>query len=327
MLEAQTRLAIPYLQTYWQRALGLPGAPERAEDLDFALLSGLRLGLRQTLQVLHQRRPSFAEFEAWIVEQNGGTMDERELDRLRRALAGETVGSAIGGLEDVAGLSNDDLCHWDEQGYVILRQAVSPEQARAAELAVYEYVGGDPEEPDSWYGNNQGHSIWVSLYDHPAIWANRLAPRITKAFAQLWGREDLWMTIDQAGLNPPERPGWQFPGPHTHWDTTLAPPLHFGVQGILYLADVAGNQGAFTCYPGFHRRLESWLAELPAGADPRQAVLDEPGLTPIAANAGDMVLWHKSLPHGSSPNRAAKPRVAQYLTMQPTRWAHHNEWR
>jgi len=38
-------------------------------------------------------------------------------------------------------------------------------------------------------------------------------------------------------------------------------------------------------------------------------------------------LWHQSLPHGSSPNRAARPRVAQYVTMKPTRWQHNEVWR
>lgn len=325
-ITSNTLLGIDYLQEYLRRKLEASERRERSDDLDFALLSGLHLPLRETLQFLCRERPSLEAFETWIMAQNDGTMDEGELDRLRRALAGEEVGSAVGSLEGVEGLTEAELQHWDEQGYVILRNAVSPEQAKHAERAVYEYLGASPENPESWYRNNQGHSIWVSLYQHPAMWANRRSRRITKAFAQLWGREDLWVTVDQAGLNPPERPGWPFPGPHMHWDTTLAPPHYFGVQGILYLADTAEEQGAFTCHPGFHRRLEDWLASLPEGADPRTAILREPGAKAIAANAGDLVIWHHSLPHGSSPNRASRPRVAQYLMMQPTRWQYHTKW-
>ena len=209
----------------------------------------------------------------------------------------------------------------------MLKRAVTPEQAKAAELAIYEYLSADPDKPDSWYGGKQGHSIWVSLLRHPAFWATRRSPRMVKAFAQLWGREDLWVTVDQGGLNPPEREDWPFPGPHLHWDTTVAPPHCFGIQGILYLADTAENQGAFTCIPGFHRKLESWLTSLPKDADPRQEIFHHGGAKPIAADAGDMVLWHQSLPHGSSPNRAALPRVAQYITMKPTRWEHNDVWR
>ena len=64
-----------------------------------------------------------------------------------------------------------------------------------------------------------------------------------------------------------------------------------------------------------------------ADVDPRDAIFQVGGVKPIAAGAGDMVLWHQSLPHGSSPNRAARPRVAQYITMKPTRWQHNDVWR
>lgn len=318
---------LPYLEEYRQRLLGLPGAAPGGADLDFALLAGLRLGLLETLQYVHAERPSAEAFEAWIVERNGGSLEEARVDRLRRALAGETVRSEVN-LDGVAGLTEAELAHWDEHGYVILRGAVSPEQAKAAELAIYEYLSMRPEDPESWYGGKQGHTIWVSLLRHPALWANRLSPRIWKAYAQLWGREDLWVNVDQGGLNPPERPGWPFPGPHLHWDTTLADP-YFGIQGILYLADVAEDQGAFVCIPGFHKHLTSWLAGLRAGPeplpDPRKAILNHEA-KPIAASAGDMVIWHHHLPHGASPNRASRPRVAQYLTLSPTRWTHHDRW-
>jgi ectoine hydroxylase-related dioxygenase (phytanoyl-CoA dioxygenase family) len=204
---------------------------------------------------------------------------------------------------------------------------VSGESAEAAELAIYEYLGMDRDEPESWYGAKLGHSIWVPLLRHPALWANRRSARMVKAFAQLWGREDLWVTVDQGGLNPPEREGWRFPGPHLHWDTTLAAPHHFGVQGILYLADTAAEQGAFCCVPGFHRRLAEWLESLPVGADARDIALRTLTPTPIAAGRGDMILWHQSLPHGSSPNRGTRPRVAQYISMRPTRWQYNAEWR
>jgi hypothetical protein len=321
-----TNLSLDYLHGYWQRALRMPGAPEGAVDLDRTLLCGLRVGLLETLRFLNERRPSYEQFEAWIAEQNGGAVDANDLARLRAALDGETVRPEAN-LDGVEGLSAEELAHWDEHGYVVVREAVSAAQAKAAEMAIYEYLAMDPDDPDSWYANPQGHSIWVSLLRHPAFWANRRSPRLVKAFAQLWGREDLWASVDQGGLNPPERAGWQFPGPHMHWDTTLAEPHYFGLQGILYLVDVAENQGAFTCIPGFHRTLKGWLAELPKSAGPRAEILKHPGAKPIAARAGDLVIWNNLLPHGSSPNRATRPRVAQYITLAPTRWEHNDAWK
>jgi ectoine hydroxylase-related dioxygenase (phytanoyl-CoA dioxygenase family) len=230
-------------------------------------------------------------------------------------------------LDDAAGLTTEGLAFWDEYGYVVVHDAVKDEDRDAAAAAIYEFLEADPDKPESWYGNKFGKSIWVPLLRHPAFLANRNAPRLVKAFAQLWGREDLWSLIDQGGFNPPEREGWRFPGPHVHWDMTLAPPHCFGVQGILYLTDTEEDQGAFCCTPGFHRKLENWLNELPSGEDPRKAVLRHPGFTPIAGKAGDLILWHQALPHGSSPNRATKPRVVQYITLRPTRWAYTAEWK
>lgn len=333
--EIAGRLGIPYLYRYWERhgplsmgPMAKPLADNGEWDLENTLLSGLGLNLLETSRFLHgEDRPSFDAFEEWILNSNGGTVEEERLTRLRDALAGRPVGSAAGCLDDVAGLTAEELAFWDEHGYVVVHDAVATEDRDAAAAAIYEFLDADPNEPESWYGNKFGKSIWVPLLRHPAFLANRSASRLVKAFAQLWGREDLWATVDQGGFNPPERAGWSFPGPHMHWDMTLAPPHCFGVQGILYLTDTEADQGAFSCTPGFHRRLESWLKELPPGDDPRKAVLRQPGFTQVAGKAGDLVLWHQALPHGSSPNRATRPRVAQYITLRPTRWAYTAEWK
>ena len=225
------------------------------------------------------------------------------------------------------GLTAEELAFWDEHGYVVVHDAVAAEDRDAAAAAIYEFLDADPGHPETWYGNKFGVSIWVPLLRHPAFLANRKAPRLVKAFAQLWGREDLWPTIDQGGFNPPEHEGWKFPGPHVHWDSSLARPHCFGVQGILYLTDTPADQGAFSCIPGFHRTLDPWLKELPPSEDPRQAILRHPGLKPIAGKAGDLVIWHESLPHGTSPNHGTKPRVVQYITLRPTRWEYTAEWK
>src|ERR1700761_2999925 len=183
-------LEIEHLDDYRQRMLGMNPADETLWPLDCTLLNGLRLGPRETPGFLYSVRPSLEDFEAWIVERNGDAMDPGALDRLRRALAGDPVESEVGSLEGVEGLSETDLAHWDEHGYVVLKQAVSKENAHAAEMAIYEHLGMDRDDPASWYGSSLGHTIWVSLIRHPAFWANRRSPRIVKAFAQLWGRED-----------------------------------------------------------------------------------------------------------------------------------------
>jgi len=334
-LNNSSRLTIPYLYQYWERkgplsrtSTSKPDVDNGQWDLDNTLLSGLGLNVLETVRFLHrQERAEFDAFEEWILEANGGAISEERLTRLRNALAGKLVASPAGSLDDVQGLTEEELSFWDEHGYVVVHDAVDPNDRNAAAAAIYEFLDADPADPDSWYGNKYGKTIWVPLLRHPAFLANRRAPRLVKAFAQLWGREDLWSTVDQGGLNPPEREGWAFPGPHVHWDMSIALPHCFGVHGILYLTDTEADQGAFSCIPGFHRTLESWLKELPPGVEPRTAITNHPGFMPIAGRAGDLVLWHQALPHGSRPNRTAKPRVVQYITLRPTRWAYTPEWK
>ena len=321
-------LGVMHLKRFWSRTLasaaGVP-TPHTEWAEDNLVLCGLQAGTHETLAYLTARRPTFEEFEAWILSINEGRLDPGQVTRINAGVAG----TLDRGRPPAAGaaLSAEDLEAWDRDGYVVLHDAVSAEQCGAAAQAIYEYLGVDPADPETWYSNPNGHTIWVALLRHPAFRANRESARIHAAFAQLWGRTDLWVSVDQGGFNPPQRPGWAFPGPYLHWDVSVAQPVPFGVQGILYLTDTAADQGAFQCVPGFHRRLAGWLAELPPGTDPRdRRVVDALPAVPVAGRAGDLVIWHHALPHGSSPNRSTRPRVAQYLRMTPSRWDVNPVW-
>jgi ectoine hydroxylase-related dioxygenase (phytanoyl-CoA dioxygenase family) len=327
---AATPLGIPYLAEFRSRVLSGTGSAEESARKwvdDNTLLAALGLNLRETYAYLYSQTPSLEQFEAWILAINGGSIEPARIARLNAALAGDggEAPAAISAGPPV--LSAADLAFWNENGYVVVHDAVPPENCRAAAQAIYDFLAVDPDRPDTWYTRSLGHTIWVPLLHHPALWANRNSPRIHRAFAQIWQRADLWVNVDQAGFNPPERPGWPFPGPHLHWDVSLVQPIPFGVQGILYLTDTSAEQGAFTCVPGFHRIIEDWLNGLPPGADPRAQDLRALGPVPIAGRASDLIIWHQALPHGASPNRAQVPRVAQYLMMRPSQWDAQTDWR
>lgn len=321
-------LDIGHLHRFWTQQTGSARGERQAQNKDWVadntLLAGLRVGLRETYVYLMNSQPTFAEFEQWLLARNGGSIDTDRLARLSAALAGRAADPANPHAEPA--FSAADLQFWDENGYVILHDAVPAENCRAAVQAICDFLSVQMDRPDTWYRGPQGHSIWIPLLHHPALWANRDSPRIHRAFAQLWDHEEVWVNVDQAGFNPPEKPGWKFPGPHLHWDVSLERPIPFGVQGILYLADVAAEQGAFTCVPGFHRKIDAWLESLPEGADPRAQALPDAAI-PIAGRAGDLVIWHHALPHGSSPNRAALPRIVQYLMCRPGQWGYNPVWR
>jgi hypothetical protein len=301
----------------------------RAKMAERVLLDALGLGREQTLVWLARERPDRERFQAWILA-TAGPPDPEALARYHAWLDGAAMPAAtalrlaaIEAAPDVLG--PEALRHWTEQGYVVLTGAISKAEAAAAAAALWEHLGASPDDPQSWY-SKASQGIMVQLFQHPALEPARRSARIHKAFAQLWGTADLWMKTDRTSFNPPERPGAPFPGPHLHWDVSLVTPIPFATQAILYLTDTEADQGAFATIPGFHRRIEAWLAGLPAGADPRREILSMEA-TPIAAGAGDLIIWHQALPHGASPNRADRPRLAHYLNMYSPEMERRDLWR
>jgi hypothetical protein len=325
--EVPGSLGILYLKRFWAEKIasrtGGNRHPLSADDLrrDNVLLAGLRLGVRETVNFLVTEAPSFEEFEEWVLTKNGGAIEPARIVRLNGALQGES-GFALETILPEPVLSPADLAFWDEHGYILVRQAVDSDSCRAAVEAILAFAGISMERPDSWYTV----APWIPLAHHPALWANRNSRRIHTAFAQIWNRNDLWINVDVCGVNPPLRPGYCFQGTPLHWDMTLAPPLRFGTQAILYLTDTAADQGAFGCVPGFHRQLELWLKKVPAGADPRAIATRELRAIPIAGRAGDLIVWHQALPHGATPNLGAWPRVVQYLNMFPSQHDVNAAW-
>ncbi len=290
--------------------------------MDAALFDGLGLLIQETFTYLLRSKPAFPEFEDWVLERNAGLVEPHRVDRINAVTEGRAYGEEtrrfLRGIEEMPSvLSEEDLAFFDGNGYVTVHDAVPPEACRAAERAIWRFIGKDPDDAERWHEGIT--SIFVHLYDHPALWAARRSPRIHKAYSQVWGTADLWPLVDKASMNPPERGAWRFPGPRLHWDVTLVPPLGFGAQGILYLTDTAADQGAFTCVPGFHKKVDDWLRSLPPDADPRQQDLLSLGAVPVPGRAGDLIIYQHGLPHGGSPNRAARPRVVQFIDYVPPR--------
>ena len=326
-------LGIFRLKRYWARTMlarrDLVRVSGVERHLDHLVIHAIGLGLEQTAQYLGRHAPTFEEFERWIVATTGGVEPAR-IARINAAVAGVAYPAevkrwlaTIEAAEPV--LSADDVAFWEEHGYVVLHDAVPAASREAAAQALWDHLAAHPGEPDTWY-RRKDHGIMVQYFQHPAFEANRRSPRVHKAFAQLWGTADLWVTTDRVGFNVPEREGWRFPGPDLHWDVSLKTPIPLGMQGILYLTDTPPEQGAFTLVPGFHRRIEAWLSSLPPGADPRRQDLHALGSSPIGGRAGDLIIWHHALPHGSRPNRGSRPRMVQYIAMFPTQVEERDDW-
>lgn len=314
------KLGIMHLKRFWSKALlKREGKLSKQEwqhewQLDKTLLSALGLGLEQCLIYIFQNTPSFDAFEDWIVETGGYPLPEN-VARFNALFDKERHAK-----DNIIELVLDDkqLKSWEENGYIVIKNAVPKEDCEKTIELICEFIGINRDDPSTWYKHHPSiQGIMVQLFQHLLLNKNRNSEKVRKAYEQLWQRKDIWVTADRVGFNPPETDKWKFPGPDLHWDCSLTLPMPFAPQGILYLADTVPSQGAFTLVPGFQNRLESWLNSLPADADPRKQDLHALGSIPIAADAGDFIIWHQALPHGSRPNTSDKPRFVQYFTYAP----------
>ncbi len=312
--------SLPYLHHFWQRQIHHTPSSALDYQRDRMMSFALGVGIEQILRFMAPAC-SFDELVNWIMERNHGQLNESAIQRFHAVVTDQPYPSdvqhwlaEIEAMPEV--LSPQDLKHWQQHGYVILPNLLTPAECATAAQFVFDSVGALPDAPATWYARQHTQGIMVQQFQHPALEPARRSMRLHKAMAQLWGTVDLYVTIDRCGFNPPETENYHFPGPDLHWDSQVHPQLPVGTQAILYLTDTSAEQGAFSCIPGFQHELDAFLAALPLDANPQEHIPKQRAM-PIAGKAGDLIIWHHALPHGSSPNRSKLPRVVQYVNMLP----------
>lgn len=223
-------------------------------------------------------------------------------------------------------LSQEDWQHWITKGYVIVRQAVPQANVERLAQVLWAFDEKDPNDPSTWYApqrrehkmkelNNTG---MLEIYNHQALWDNRMERRIYDVFVDIWDREDLWVTIDRANLNAPKKIKGN-PNGFIHWDVdTSRRPLPIGVQGVLSLKKQDGDVGGFQCVPELFERFDEWEKTQPADRDPMHPDMTGLSVVNIEMEPGDLMIFNSLLAHGVRPNHAEnRVRMAQYISMHP----------
>jgi hypothetical protein len=223
-------------------------------------------------------------------------------------------------------LSHADWQHWVAKGYVIVRQAVPPANVERLVELLWRFDEKDPCDPSTWYApqrrehkmkeiNNTG---MLEIYNHQYLWDNRQERRVYDVFVDVWDREDLWVTIDRANLNPPRKVKGN-PGGFIHWDVdTSIRPLPIGVQAVLSLQKQDGDVGGFQCIPELFHDFDEWVKTQPDDRDPMHPDTTGFKTVNIEMEAGDMLVFNSQLAHGVRPNHSdARVRMAQYISMHP----------
>lgn len=236
-------------------------------------------------------------------------------------------------------LSESDWQFWIENGYIVIKQAISREQANATAEFLWEFDEKEPNDPETWYAPPRAEmqmkeltgTGMVEVYNNQLLWNNRQMPRVYDAFVDVWGTHKLWVTIDRANLNFPNRPGYEQKG-FIHWDYDPETKPQ-NVQGVLALADQTDeNMGGFQCIPWLYRNYDSWKLNQPKDRDRFQPDLSglEDKIVKVKMEAGDLLIFNSTEPHGIRPNKSKdQVRIAQYISMMPAEEENEamREWR
>lgn len=222
-------------------------------------------------------------------------------------------------------LTPEQFKTWQSYGYIIVPQVVAQEQVDALKSFLWEFQEMDANDPETWqkpqllqYGlKDLNGSGMVEAYHHQTLWDNRQSQKIYDIFVDIWDREDLWVTIDRANLNPPNRDKSKFDG-FLHWDIdTARDPLIHNVQAIVTMVDTTPEMGGFQCVPDLFHNFDEWAKIQPAD---RNGFLPDRGeyeLVHPQLKAGDMLIFNSLMAHGIKVNNSDQVRMAQYISMFP----------
>ncbi len=229
--------------------------------------------------------------------------------------------------KDLRVLSEEDWRFWIYNGYVVIKNAVSKEQAAKTADFLWEFEEKDKNDASTWYAPPRAKiemtelagTGMVEVYNNQALWNNRQNQKIYDAFVDIWGTEKLWVTIDRANLNFPIKPGFGYKG-FIHWDYDPETQPQ-NVQGVLALVDQNDeNMGGFQCIPELYRDYHTWKLTQPKDRDRFNPDISgyENKIVKVKLNAGDLLIFNCTQPHGIRPNKSNnKVRIAQYISMMP----------
>ena len=222
-------------------------------------------------------------------------------------------------------LTEKDITHFKEQGFVVLPDLIDPEHVEAWNEQFWNHVAAVPDNPTSWPDNYviEGFST-DPLFGH--------LPQMNQVVEQLGGNQF-------AGGGGSMLVHW--PRSEGHWDMPANGHIDgygpggwsggFMLGATAYLEDVEEEGGAFIYWPQSHLTTHQYFLEHPSHIDgsftEREdwkernwgvfSDLSPQGPEQFTAQAGDVIFWHCFLCHTGSTNIRRRPRLGLF-----SRWHH-----
>lgn len=221
-------------------------------------------------------------------------------------------------------LTDEQRARWDEDGYLLLEQALSPEEVArllgaVARLRDVAAAGPAPAAPAGTAVFNafnvvEADDAFLDVMDHP---------HVLGLVADLVGA-NIQLLMSQLMVRPPTPTaalGWHHDGPKPlpfPRVDGLAPLVNLKVG--VFLTDVSGpDQGNLVVLPGSHRRtrvdLSGSLAH--SAAETTEVLSDAAAAVPVLARPGDVILFHNALWHAVAKSVVDRVRTVLYYTYGP----------
>jgi ectoine hydroxylase-related dioxygenase (phytanoyl-CoA dioxygenase family) len=234
-------------------------------------------------------------------------------------------------------LSDAEVTHFREQGYVLVKGVLSREEAERYRRVILDMVPRDLTIPAHWHAN-AGRIKPMQPDGKQSFYTPELLPllfnqRLYAAAVQLLEEHRLRAFDASLGItirNDSGRDNILSQTPHLDCSVPGDVPFRFTLEevqvgGCYYFTDVEPTGGGIHVMPGGHKWVEETVRRHGGGLSGRQLHhnwkrLEGIETMEVLGEAGDFALLHHLMPHAASHNRRPTARVAQFTRF--TRFDH-----
>jgi len=218
-------------------------------------------------------------------------------------------------------LDRDQITFYEENGYLVIEDAIAPEQLAALRCVTSEFIDRSRQvsESNDVYDLDAGHSaaeprltrIKLPHLQHPIYWETLTAAPMTAILTAVLGPD---VRLHTSKLNT-KAPGG---GAAVEWhqDWAFYPHTNDDLLAVgLMLEDVAEENGPLMVIPGSHKGpvLDHTSNGVFCGAvDPADPQLDLASAVTLTGKAGTISLHHVRTLHGSAPNMSDRARLVLF---------------
>lgn len=224
-------------------------------------------------------------------------------------------------------LRSEDVDFFRDQGYLLVRGVLSPEEAKHFGRLIMNLLPRDLYIPAHWESVagriKPYHTPGNQAFEGPEFIPLHQNETLYRVMAQLHGHPHLLVrdgsvsiTLrNDASTSSPLSQDVHLDPAVPEIDNFLFTPEEVEIGGCYYFTDVESDGGGIHVVPGGHRIVEAEARAAEKGRRLYDLWRDIPHLetVEVTGQAGDFVLMHHLMPHAASHNRRPTTRLAQFL--------------